>query len=148
MTARIDSVCRLICELGSWKVTNLQLQKILYMSQMYYMGKSGGTPLVDARFEAWDYGPVEPSVYRKVNMFGANPIRDVFIDSRPFKDDDPRRFAIGEVCSALLPLRPGALVDITHDSKGAWAKHYVPGVRGIPIPDADILAEYYSRDAR
>ena len=28
---------RKICEHGSWKVTNLQLQKILYLAQMLFM---------------------------------------------------------------------------------------------------------------
>ena len=33
---------RKICEHGSWKITNLGLQKILYISQMLFMGENGG----------------------------------------------------------------------------------------------------------
>ncbi len=146
MTARLDSVCKVICQEGGWKVSNLQLQKILYVSQMLYMGQNDGKRLVDANFEAWDYGPVEPSLYRKVRMFGGRPIEDVFYEARPFKDDDTRLAFIKDGCAALLPLRPGQLVDITHWSKGAWANNYVPGIRGIKIPDQDIIAEYRKRD--
>jgi len=114
---------------------------------MVYMGRNDGDRLVDAEFEAWDYGPVEPTVYRKVRMFGSSRIKDVFYNARTFREDDKRRFVMDDVCRKLLPLRPGELVAITHWGKGAWARHYEPGVRGIKIPDADIIAEYRRRAA-
>jgi len=147
MTARLDSVCKYICEKGSWKISNLQLQKILYMTQMVYMGQNDGARLVDANFEAWDYGPVEPSLYQRVRMFGSRPIQDVFYAARPFKANDPRRIILDEVCDELVHRRPGELVDITHWSRGAWAKNYESGIRGIKIPDTDIYAEYHKRVA-
>lgn len=145
MAARTDSVCRFICEKGGWKVTNLQLQKILYLAQMIYMGRSGGERLVDTGFEAWDYGPVSPEVYHKVRMFGARSIEDVFFHARPFSDEDPRRETLEEACNVLLPMSAGKLVEITHWKDGAWATHYEPGVRGLRIPDDDIFAEYGKR---
>ena len=141
MAARLDSVCRYICERGDWKVTNLQLQKLLYLAQMVYMGRSGGQRLADAHFEAWDYGPVEPTVHRKVRMFGASPIPDVFYDARGFRKDDERRLVLEEVCKDLLARCPGELVEITHWQEGAWAKFYEPGIRGIRIPDTVIAEE-------
>lgn len=143
--ARLDSVAKFICESGHWRVTNLQIQKLLYLAQMVYMGQTGGRRLADAAFEAWDFGPVEPSLYRKVRMFGAGPIEDVFFDARPFKDDDERLPVLKDICRDLLRARPGDLVAITHWPEGAWAKNYVPGVRGIPITDADIIDEYRKR---
>lgn len=145
MPARLDSVCKFICEVGEWKVSNLQLQKILYLAQMYYMGRHDGALLADAEFEAWDFGPVEPTLYRKVRMFGSKPVQDVFFDARNFKVEDPRRSDLKEVCGDLLRKRPGQLVDITHWPEGAWAKNYVPRIRGIKIPNDDILAEYNRR---
>jgi uncharacterized phage-associated protein len=145
MAARLDSVAKFICERGGWKVTNLQIQKIIYLIQMFYMGQNDGSRLVDAGFEAWDYGPVVPRLYRKVRMFGARPIEDVFYDARPFKTDDPRRALMESASEQLLPLKPGELVDITHWTNGAWAKNYVPGIKGIGIPDNDIVAEYRAR---
>jgi uncharacterized phage-associated protein len=144
MSARLDSVAKYICERGRWRVTNLQLQKIIYMIQMDYLGKTGQR-LVEADFEAWDYGPVEPALYRKVRMFGSDPVRDVFMDARRFKEDDERRKEIDFACDRLLKMKPGQLVDISHWDEGAWAKNYVPRVRGIKIPDADIIEEYRKR---
>lgn len=145
MAARLDSVAKYICEKGRWRLSNLQLQKIIYMAQMVYMGQNAGRRLVDADFEAWDYGPVEPTLYRRVRMFGSSPIGDVFYEALPFNEKDPRRSVLDEVCEELVKLRPGELVDITHWPEGAWAKNYVPGARGIQIPDTDIFEEYNKR---
>ena len=145
MPARLDSVCKFICEKGDWKISNLQLQKILYMAQMYHMGRNGGSRLVDTDFEAWDFGPVSPALYRKVRMFGASPVQDVFYEARNFKEDDHRKLDLEQVCKELLPMRPGALVNITHWPQGAWANNYVAGIRGITIPDDQIAAEYNAR---
>jgi uncharacterized phage-associated protein len=146
MTARIDSVCKFICEAGDWRVTNLQLQKILYLAQMLYMGTHDGERLVPAVFEAWDYGPVEPSVYKKVRMFGSSPIEDVFYDARTFSKTDERHAFLTDLCKDLLSLPPSELVAITHWEDGAWAKNYESGVKGIRIPDSDILEEYEKRE--
>jgi uncharacterized phage-associated protein len=144
MAARTDSTCKFICQAGDWRVTNLQLQKVLYFAQMCYLGLEGER-LADTAFEAWDYGPVSPRVYRQVRMFGSSPIRDVFFEALPFSESSKRREILADACRDLLPLRPGELVEITHWENGAWAKNYIPGVRGTRIPDAAIIQEFHER---
>jgi uncharacterized phage-associated protein len=144
MAARTDSVCKFICEAGNWNVTNLQLQKILYLTQMYALGLDEER-LVDTEFEAWDYGPVAPNVYRQVRMFGSSPIKDVFMGARPFSADSKKLEILHDACRYLLPMKPAELVEITHWNEGAWAKNYVPGVRGTKIPDSDIVEEFKVR---
>ncbi|MER8941379.1 DUF4065 domain-containing protein [Mesorhizobium sp. M0915] len=121
------------------------LQKILYLAHMIHLGRTG-EPLVNGRFEAWDYGPVQPNLYKKVAMFGDSPIQDVFFD-RPISDEAPETRTIDEVSESLLTKSPGQLVAITHWDHGAWARSYRPNVRGIVIPDSDILDEYRARNA-
>lgn len=144
MAVRTDSACRLVCEAGDWRVTNLQLQKILYLAQMHYLGAEGER-LSDTFFEAWDYGPVAPGVYRQVRMFGAGPVRDVFKNAKPLRAGSKRLAVLDAVCRDLLRRSPGDLVAITHWRGGAWAKTYQPGVRGVVIRDDDIAAEYRDR---
>ena len=134
------------CEHGSWKRTNLGLQKILYLAQMTFMGENNGARLIDSDFEAWDYGPVVPEVYRRARIFGANPIQDVFF-SEPRLTDGMREMHLHNVATFLANKKPGELVAITHWKHGAWAKNYRPGALGIPIPDQDILDEYRRRAA-
>ena len=144
MSARSDSVCKYICEAGDWRLTNLQLQKLLYMSQMAYYGLHNDR-LTDLNFEAWEYGPVAPRVYRQVRMFGASPIRDVFTEALPFASGSARLEVLQDVCRDLLPFPPGDLVEITHWGGGAWAKYYEPGVKGIRIPDHALAEEFAAR---
>jgi uncharacterized phage-associated protein len=145
MTVSSFAAARRICSNGSWQVTNLALQKILYLAHMVHMGKTKSR-LIDASFEAWDYGPVEPNLYRRVRIFGDKSIQDVFF-SEPDLSGTSEGASIDEACRHLLSKRPGALVAMTHWDKGAWAKNYAPGGKGIVIPDADIIAEYDARVA-
>jgi uncharacterized phage-associated protein len=135
---------RKVCEHGSWTVTNLGLQKILYIAQMLFMGENDGQRLITTDFEAWDYGPVSPEIYRSARMFGANPIQDIFFGvSRP--NDGLRESYLHNVCTHLIGKKPAELVAITHWKDGAWAKNYKPNMRNIVIPDRDILDEYRRR---
>jgi uncharacterized phage-associated protein len=138
---------KFVCEAGGWQVTNLKLQKLLYLAQMIHMGENDGARLFNGEFEAWDYGPVEPSLYHDVKMFGGRPIQDIFFGTKRIQSGTEFDVLKG-VCNVLLPKSPAELVSITHWPKGAWAKRYVSGVRGIKIPDEDVLNEYRARVAK
>lgn len=137
------SAARHMCERSGWGLTNLELQKMLYLAQMMFMGKNNGQRLMTGSFEAWDYGPVSPQVYREVKAFGREPIRSLWFSS---KIQDPARIALlDEAVDELSKLRPAQLVNITHWKDGAWARNYVPNQRGIVIPDEHIIDEYRRR---
>jgi uncharacterized phage-associated protein len=134
------SAARYVCANGNWGVTNLALQKILYIAHMVHLGRTGQR-LIDGEFEAWDYGPVNAKLYRDVRMFGDKPIQNVFFGA-PTIFGTPEEETLRDACEHLLSKSPGELVAMTHRQNGAWAKNYVPGIRSILIPDADIVAEY------
>ena len=52
----------------------MKLQKLLYLAQGYYSALTEG-PWISEPFEAWDYGPVVPSLYREFRNFGAKAIK-------------------------------------------------------------------------
>ena len=55
-------------------ITHLQLQKLAYLSHGWYLAVCG-EPLVDDEApEAWDFGPVFPSLYYEFRDFGRNVI--------------------------------------------------------------------------
>jgi uncharacterized phage-associated protein len=147
MAARLDSVAKFICDEGNWTVTNLQLQKMMYLAQMLYMGVSEDNErLFDGTFEAWDYGPVEPTLYHRVKQFGAQPIADnVFFAARNFSPESSRLAFLKEEVPALLKYTPRELVEITHWDGGAWFKFYEQQARHTRIPDSAILDEYKAR---
>lgn len=138
------AAARSICERSDWSVTNLELQKMLYIAQMMYMGEHNGDKLFNGRFEAWDYGPVEPTVYSRVRSFGSTPIGNVFFGVRSPAGGE-RATTLESAYDQLSTKTAGQLVNITHWSKGAWARYYHVGGRRIVIPDEAIFQEYKDR---
>jgi len=147
MSVGINSAARRLCARAGWAITNLKIQKLLYLAQMFHLGATGQR-LINTQFEAWDFGPVEPSLYRTVKIFGDKPIEDVFFHAREIDSATSEAQYLDNVCDQLANWTPAKLVSITHWSKGAWAKHYVPGIKGIIIPDQDIVDEYRARTAK
>lgn len=146
MTVHSLSAARTLCELRDWNLSNLELQKLLYLAEMYNLGMYG-QPLIDGEFEAWDYGPVVPDVYSRTRGFGKGPIPNVFhwVEAVPTESRDYAM--LKEIASQAKKFTAGQLVNITHWSKGAWAKHYRSGEYGIRIPKSDIRQEYIDRAA-
>ena len=142
------SAAKMICVRSGWQVSNLELQKILYLAHMFHLGCNDGERLVDANFEAWDYGPVEPRLYARVRMFGSDPIEDVFFGHDEPEEGTPEYESLDHACKALLGRSSGELVSLTHWKDGAWAQVYQPGIRHIPISDKLILDEFKAREQR
>ena len=134
-------VAKTLSEMVDWNITNLQLQKILYITHMFYIGRGLGTKLIREEFEAWDYGPVIPVVYRELKSFGSSNILDIFTTSGLKKTDTEYEF-LYEMAKSLKEYTGGELVSITHHPKGAWHKCYKKNVKGIVIPTEEINNEY------
>jgi len=140
------TAARYACKMSAWSLTNLKLQKILYLAHMVFVGRTEGRLLIDEPFEAWDFGPVLPRLYHRVKIFGNEPIRDVFYDAGYIEGTEEATL-LTEGCSYLVSKSPGELIAMTLWEHGAWAKHYKRGVHGIVIPTEDILEEFKRRMA-
>ena len=139
------SAAKRICQSTGWTVSNLALQKLLYIAHMIFMGQHNGQPLISEEFEAWDYGPVLPRVYHRVKGFGSAPVGNVFHSVPDILDDSDEAKMLDEVGTKLGKLPAGKLVAATHWEKGAWSANYVAGQRFVVIPNNDILEEYRNR---
>ena len=51
-------------------ITNLSLNKLVYLAQVESLQRRGQKPLFSDEIEAWQYGPVEPAVYHLFKHFG------------------------------------------------------------------------------
>lgn len=144
MSAPVSAMAaaRRMCERSDWQLTNLHLQKMLYLAQMMYLGRTGER-LLNGTFEAWDYGPVLPTVYSEAKAFGSRPIG--FLITNASVPEGDRRDMLDQAYDQLSKMSAGQLVNITHWKNGAWARNYSPNKRGIIIPDSDIRAEYADR---
>lgn len=135
-----------LIEIGGRSFSNLQIQKLLYLGQMFHMGEHG-VPMFDDDFEAWKLGPVIPSVYRRAKIYGSKPVAKLFSDQR-LPELSTGRVMLEKLIEELPDKSPWKLVSITHWDKGAWAKNYTQGDFGSYIPKADILDEYRTRVER
>ncbi len=59
---------------ASLPISNLALQKLLYLAHGHFLIRTG-TPLVQGAFEAWTYGPVHPAVYQAFKSEADRPIK-------------------------------------------------------------------------
>lgn len=143
MTLPVYVAAKRMCEHSGWSLSNLELQKLLYIAHMFHMGETG-EPLISGHFEAWDYGPVNPALYHRAKIFGSSPVGNVFRGVSDIKEG-PERETLDSAVDQLGHAAPGKLVAITHWEDGAWAKHYTPGMKNIVIPNEDILKEFQDR---
>lgn len=139
----IFSAAKRLCEKSGWSLTHLEIQKMAYLAHMFYMGEHDGAPLVSGTFEAWDFGPVHPALYHALKKYGAEIVGSEAFRAHPNVPDthDGARLLDG----AVDELPRERLVAITHWREGAWQKNYKPLVRGIKIPNSDIMEEYRKR---
>jgi len=141
---RLYRSAKTLCDLSNWSLSNLQLQKLLYLAHMVSLGEKG-VPLNDGQpFQAWDLGPVQPDVYQRVKAYGSSSIPNIF-PMQTYESSDWEYEVLKDIYDQLGDKPASKLVAITHWDDGAWAKNYERGVRGITIPDVDILDEYKLR---
>jgi len=68
-------------------ITHMQLQKLLYYAQGWYLAL-GDTPLFVEEFKKWPFGPVCPPVYNKFKKLGGAPITNYIPNASKISDPD------------------------------------------------------------
>lgn len=144
MTLSVFDAAQYLCKKSNWSLSNLQLQKLLYIGHMFHLGKEG-TPLISEEFEAWDYGPVQPNLYHEVKVYGAAPVKNLFHPAKDLSADSSEKAILDNVYDQLSHRSSAWLVTVTHWDKGAWSKYYKPGSKGVRIPNSEIVNEFQAR---
>lgn len=132
------------CDKNGLRITNLQLQKILFFIQKESIRKRG-YGIFSNRIEAWQYGPVIPDVFYEFAGFGAMKLvlyEDLFseISSKDtFIDNDSKKI-IENILKECIYISPWDLVAKSHVSDGAWSNSISIAER-YPITDQDISCE-------
>jgi uncharacterized phage-associated protein len=146
----------------------MKLQKLIYFAHGWSLAITD-VPLIQEHPEAWNYGPVIPSVYHKFKSFGRNRITGratklVFPKTGPFADlanvtvvspqieDDPDAEALlNRVWEVYGPLTGVQLSNMTHAADGAWHRAYydlAKGRLGVDISDDLIKTEFCRKEER
>ena len=135
-------------------ISPMKLQKLVYYAHGWYVGNTGN-PLIDESVQAWQYGPVIPSLYQEFKRFGAGKIEAKATDFDPAEcdftevsiPDDPnlRRF-LDSVWTNYGKFTGARLSEMTHAADGPWdiTRRESKGVRNTEIPLARI-AEHFAK---
>jgi len=119
-------------------MTNLRLQKLLYLAQGYYLAEYG-RPLFNDDIEAWQYGPVVRDVYVKYSPFKSGILQDVPPEDGSLADDEEEM--IIRVLGEFGKYSAGYLVNLTHAPGTPWDMVYDGEKRKI---GKDRIKEYFS----
>lgn len=141
----------------------MKLQKLIYFAHGWALAVLG-MPLIDEHPEAWDYGPVIPSIYHEFKSFGRDSITK-HATRLEFSGSEKDGFA-AEFVAPKIPESEGQineflervwqvygslsgiqLSNMTHVSGGAWEKAYASArdKKGTDIPDDLIKDEFIAK---
>ena len=147
-----------LCESNGRTVTNLSLQKIVYFCHVWSLIELG-RPLIRHKFEAWEFGPVLPYLYREFKNYDRSPIVGKATQLDPtdgkqrlveYNFDSETNSLLHKIAGFYSRLRAGDLVELSHAQGGPWHAVWNHGGTvnpGMKIDDVKIV-EFYSKAVR
>lgn len=139
-------------------LSNAEINKIIYFLHALYLAKFS-KPLIDAKIEAWDYGPVIREIYSEFKSCGSGKIshRAKKLDTKLLRKVDVYEEINLSDANFLFPLidryaRLGAsrLISLSHEKGGPWDLVYNASGRSNPGMEIsnDLIREYFVRQTR
>lgn len=113
------------CIVDKLPISNLQLQKILYYIQRYFL-QNEKRALFKEEIEAWPFGPVVRDVYYQYCGYGALQITD--IEQTNIMLTDFEKKVIDSIVDEKRRVTPWELVEDTHQQGYAWDMIYKDGL--------------------
>ncbi|WP_149208004.1 Panacea domain-containing protein [Flavobacterium johnsoniae] len=122
-------------------ISNLKLQKLLYYMQGYYIAIFN-KKLFDDVIEAWQYGPVVPTMYMHFKEFGSSAITisDEIKENIIRLDTDEEENLFNDVFEQYNQYSAIALMNMTHDEK-PWRQIFNANPKGEI--DFDLLKDFF-----
>ena len=119
-----NEIIRVAHETGR-SISNMKLQKLLYLAQGIHLALNNDTPLFEDSIEAWKYGPVVPSVYHKFKIYFSGEIPA----NHPFSIEDSQlsvnhKKLIRRVVELYGGLSAISLSNFTHLPDSPWSPVY------------------------
>ncbi|GDX36313.1 hypothetical protein LBMAG18_08240 [Alphaproteobacteria bacterium] len=122
---------------GVKDITPLKLVKLVYFTYAWYYAVYN-QKLFAEKIEAWQYGPVVPSIYHEFKSFGNNTIDRYAINFDPrvgeitkpiiTKEDDEIIYTVNAVWKSYGNMDGWTLSKITHEGKNSpWKSAYIQG---------------------
>jgi len=102
----------------------MKLQKLVYFAQGWYLALYD-RPLIDEQIEAWEYGPVVPSLFQAMKAFGNRPVEHYIIKQGvPVAPSPTMHEFLGEIWRIYGKFTATQLSNMTHEPDTPWKKVY------------------------
>ncbi len=130
----------------------MKLQKLVYYANGWYMGYTG-QGLIDEPIEAWQFGPVIPSLYHSFKQYGGGAIKSEATEFDtanrcfglvpPPQDPSICQF-LDNIWASYGQYTGTKLSEMTHAPGSPWELTWSEngGMRGVDIP-ADRIASHF-----
>ena len=135
------------------RISPMKLQKLVYISHGWYLALYDEYLIDDEYAEAWQYGPVYPSLYHEFKHFGWKPVTTLATDidedfdiSPPEIDPDDERTIrlLRRIWKVYGGYTGKQLSSMTHSPGTPWHKAYEKdGNRRNPHIDEDDIKNHY-----
>ena len=125
-------------------LTPMQLIKLAYIAHGWMLGKHGSALLLEP-VEAWQYGPVIPSIYQAVKNFRSSPVEYIqgYSQYAPIQFNQNELDVMDEVYKKYGKYDGIVLSNATHQPSSPWSQ--VP-VHYPALPISNDLIEHYYRN--
>jgi uncharacterized phage-associated protein len=141
------------------QLSPMQLQKLVYFAYGWYLAITSKR-LLDERVEAWQWGPVIPSLYSEFKHFGSGPITELAMEAiledrtisfRPYRvrSDNPAEDALAmsvirKIWEIYGRFSASQLSSMTHAEGSPWSVTPEKDVRGTDISD-EVIKRYFEQ---
>lgn len=121
------------------ELTPMKLQKLLFYTQSWHLKLYNEQPLFDDLFARWKFGPVIPSIYHELKVYGSGKITDkikiIKIDDQTIKaltpsiqeSDEKAHALINKIVEVYGDYSGTQLSNLTHGPNTAWSRGDVDG---------------------
>lgn len=128
-------------------LTPIQLIKLTYLAHGWAFVYLGSKGLVNEKVEAWQYGPVFPSLYRALKDYGSSPVDEV---PKTFKEQrhsdtylyEDEKALIKSVYNTYKDLDGPQLITLTHQDGTPWKSTWSRRFWNSEIKP-DLISSYY-----
>lgn len=105
------------------EVSNLQIQKLMYFFEAYYMNVCDVDKLYDCNFNAWAFGPVAIPLYKEFRKFGNNNI-ELTEDNIDYAEEisEEKKKVLDKIYYVFKDVSAMTLVRLTHMEGSPWKK--------------------------
>lgn len=127
------------CTLDGVPISNLQLQKILYYVQVYFLKKENRA-LFEDDIEAWALGPVVRDVYTRYCGYGSAEIYETDDPSIEFTEKEME--IMDSIVEEKRSIKTWDLVNATHELGKPWDIVYKNGIGNKNVIPKAVIARY------